>query len=140
MKQTSIFGNPAYRFGAGVLGIWLVISLFIVGIYYLIWKSSAPDSASPSATTSTYAFENEFSVAAAVIHQNTGEALVRLEGFNIPVKFKFNTDPTIEITDLEIGEITSVYGKSFNDFTTRQDHRSINAALVAYIKQNEANQ
>jgi len=140
MEQTSIFGNPAYRFGAGVLAIWLVISLFIVGVFYLIWTSSSSNSSLPSANTTTYSYENEFSVAAGVIHQNTGEALVKLEGFNIPVKFKFNTDPTIEITDLEIGEITSVYGKSFNDFTTRQDHRSINAALVAYIKQNEANQ
>jgi len=140
MEQTSIFGNPAYRFGAGVLGIWLVISLFIVGIFYLIWTSSTSDSALPSATTSTYSFENEFSVAAGVVHQNTGEALVKLEGFNIPVKFKFTTDPTIEITDLEIGEITTVYGNEFNDFTDWKDHKAINAALVAYIKNNGANQ
>ena len=70
----------------------------------------------------------------------TGDALVKLEGFNIPVKFEFSTEPKIEITNLEIGSITTVYDKPFNDFTTREDHKAINAALVAYIKNNGANQ
>lgn len=144
MEQTTILSNPAVRFGAGAIGIWFLMSLFIALIFAAIWhniniSSSKPATKVPS-VSATQQFENEFSVAAGAIHQNSGEALVKLEGFNIPVKFDFTTDPKIEITNLEIGQITTVYGKEFNDFTDWKDHKAINAALVAYIKKNGVNQ
>ncbi len=146
MEQTTIIGNPSVRFTFGAVGIWLALTMFASFIFLAIfWSANYKAPAPKPATTvpsvsATQQFENEFSVAAAVIHQNSGEALVKLEGFHIPVKFEYATEPDIEITNLEIGAITTVYDKPFNDFTTREDHKAINAALVAYIKQNGANQ
>lgn len=146
MEQTPVISNPGVRFTFGALGIWLALTMCASFIFLaMFWsanhKAPVPKPATTIPTVSaTQQFQNEFSVAGAAIHSNSGEALVKLEGFNIPVKFDFATDPEIEITNLEIGAITTVYDKPFNDFTTREDHKAINAALVAYIKNNGANQ
>ncbi|NNP68931.1 hypothetical protein [Acinetobacter sp. Ac_5812] len=137
MEQTTILSNPAVRFGAGAIGVWVLMSLLIAAIFAAIWHNiNAPLQNLPPTKEERYSFQNEFFVSAGAIHKNSGEALVKLEGFNIPVKFDFETDPKIEITNLEIGQITTVYGKDFNDFTNWEDHKAINAALVAYIKKN----
>ena len=61
------------------------------------------------------------------------DALIKLGGFYIPVKFSYDSEPKVEITSLEIGAITDVNGKGYNDFTNYEDHKAINTALVTYI-------
>lgn len=77
----------------------------------------------------------------------TGEAVIDLDNFRVPVKFVFNssvkqigdlTDTEITIENLEIGVITDITGThQYSDFTNWRDHKAINTALIAYIKKNK---
>ncbi|HCQ9757723.1 TPA: hypothetical protein OMQ82_003869, partial [Acinetobacter baumannii] len=79
--------------------------------------------------------------------ENSGEAVIRIDGFKLNVSFDFDgvadsygvagSDFTAaEITNLAIESVTDLSGKPFNDFTNRDDHRNINTLLVGYIDRN----
>ncbi|MDC5046802.1 hypothetical protein OHW25_12795 [Acinetobacter baumannii] len=107
-----------------------------------------------SSVPSNYNYESEQVVAseyqllaATKTGENSGEAVVRIDGFKLKVGFDFQgvkdsygvtgSDFTAaEITNLAIESVTDLRGKPFNDFTNRDDHKNINILLVGYIDRN----
>ncbi|EPH1361850.1 hypothetical protein MRU54_003883 [Acinetobacter baumannii] len=127
----------------GVTAIAVLVAL--VSCEYRSANSSVP---------SNYNYESKQVVAseyqllaATKTGENSGEALVRIDGFKLKVGFDFQgvkdsygvtgSDFTAaEITNLAIESVTDLRGKPFNDFTNRDDHRNINTLLVGYIDRN----
>ncbi|MBP8005838.1 hypothetical protein MMO38_13910 [Acinetobacter sp. NIPH 1852] len=134
MEQTPIISNPAFRFTVGAVCVWFAATIAIV-FALLVYNNKATANPAPI-PTNDFIFASEFEVVGAHILPTSSNALLKLGGFYIPVKFSFDTDP-VSISSLEIGEITDVNGKGYNDFTNRQDHQAINSALVAYIKEGQ---
>lgn len=83
-----------------------------------------------------------------ITSKNTGTGLINLDGYLVPVDFKFETYPSdygieetaftaVDITNLEIGQITDRNGNHIDDFTNFQDHKRINEALKNFIEGNK---
>ncbi|WP_151742786.1 MULTISPECIES: hypothetical protein [unclassified Acinetobacter] len=83
-----------------------------------------------------------------ITSKNTGTGLINLDGFLVPVDFKFDAYPSdygvhgteyvaVEITQLDIGQILNKNGKQSDDFTNFQDHKNINEALKNFIEVNK---
>lgn len=133
MGQSSLLNNPAFRFTAGAIVTWIVITIALF-LALVAYNNKASASAKPTPIPANqFEFVSEFEVMGAHLSPKSSDALIKLGGFYIPVKFTFDTEPKVEITNLEVGEITDLNGKGYNDFTNYQDHKAINAALVAYI-------
>ncbi|WPP56302.1 hypothetical protein SOI69_03260 [Acinetobacter pittii] len=127
----------------------------ITAIAVLVALGSCEYRSANSSVPSNYNYESEQVVAseyqllaATKIGENSGEALVRIDGFKLKVGFDFQgvkdsygvtgSDFTAaEITNLAIESVTDLRGKPFNDFTNRDDHRNINTLLVGYIDRNK---
>ena len=86
-------------------------------------------------------------VAAMDLQENTGTAVVRLDGFTLDVNFKYNTIEddygvpgsdfmNAEILDLAVDQAYDNSGNKISDFTDFNDHLTINAMLVAHMLQN----
>ena len=86
-------------------------------------------------------------VAAMTLQENTGTAVVRLDGFTLDVNFKYNTIEddygvpgsdfmNAEILDLAVDQAYDNSGNKISDFTDFNDHLTINAMLVAHMLQN----
>lgn len=126
----------------------------ITAIAVLVALGSCEYRSANSSVPSNYNYESEQVVAseyqllaATKTGENSGEALVRIDGFKLKVGFDFQgvkdsygvagSDFTAaEITNLAIESVTDLRGKPFNDFTNRDDHRNINTLLVGYIDRN----
>ncbi|MFP0263721.1 hypothetical protein [Acinetobacter pittii] len=126
----------------------------ITAIAVLVALGSCEYRSANSSVPSNYNYESEQVVAseyqllaATKTGENSGEAVVRIDGFKIKVGFDFQgvkdsygvagSDFTAaEITNLAIESVTDLRGKPFNDFTNRDDHRNINTLLVGYIDRN----
>ncbi len=133
MEQSSLLNNPAFRFTAGAIGTWIVITIALF-LALVAYNNKASATAKPAPIPANqYVYVSEFEVLGAHLSPKSSDAMIKLGGFYIPVKFTFDLEPKVEITSLEIGEITDVNGKGYNDFTNNQDHKAINSALVAYI-------
>lgn len=85
-------------------------------------------------------------VAAMHLNDESGTAVVRLDGFTLDVSFDFErVDDSFgvpgseftnaEITILAIDNITDEFGYKIPDFTDFNDHRAINQLLVAHMLQ-----
>lgn len=127
----------------------------ITAIAVLVALGSCEYRSANSSVPSNYNYESEQVVAseyqllaATKTGENSGEALVRIDGFKLKVGFDFQgvkdsygvagSDFTAaEITNLAIESVTDLRGKPFNDFTNRDDHRNINTLLVGYIDRNK---
>lgn len=148
MEQNTIQSNSALPFGKVVLGTWTTASLLVIGI---AWAVSSCDyqtahSSQPSIANVTPSY---YGITALKLTSDiTGEAVINLDGFRIPVKFVFDTHPdsygvpgseftAVEIINLEIGQITDANGNNYKDFTIYDDHRNINAQLAAYIERHK---
>ncbi|ENX02580.1 hypothetical protein F900_01026 [Acinetobacter modestus] len=123
-----------------VLLTWLFAALFIFCWYWAINKVQASDTITPILEQQVIT-QDYYQVATTKLTSNiTGDAIVSMGSFIVPVKFTFDTsiehdESVIEINNLEIGVITDITGKhKYNDFTINLDHQGINAALVSYIK------
>ncbi|MCU4328696.1 hypothetical protein KTG55_02660 [Acinetobacter pittii] len=126
----------------------------ITAIAVLVALGSCEYRSANSSVPSNYNYESEQVVAseyqllaATKTGENSGEAVVRIDGFKLKVGFDFKgvkdsygvagSDFTAaEITNLAIESVTDLRGKPFNDFTNRDDHRNINTLLVGYIDRN----
>lgn len=126
----------------------------ITAIAVLVALGSCEYRSANSSVPSNYNYESKQVVAseyqllaATKTGENSGEAVVRIDGFKLKVGFDFEgvkdsygvagSDFTAaEITNLAIESVTDLSGKSFNDFTNRDDHRNINILLVGYIDRN----
>lgn len=148
MEQKTIQSNSAFQFGKVVFSTWAVTSITLFGIataitscdYNLAHSSTAPYA---NVTSSSYGV-----MSLQLTSDITGEAVINIDGFNVPVKFVFDKHKdsygvpgseftAIEITNLEIGQITDSNGNNYKDFTIFDDHRNINAQLAAYIEKNK---
>ncbi|MCU4502093.1 hypothetical protein KTI78_02820 [Acinetobacter sp. WU_MDCI_Abxe161] len=127
----------------------------ITAIAVLVALGSCEYRSANSSVPSNYNYESEQVVAseyqllaATKTGENSGEAVVRIDGFKLKVGFDFQgvkdsygvagSDFTAaEITNLAIESVTDLRGKPFNDFTNRDDHRNINTLLVGYIDRNK---
>ncbi|MDC5531605.1 hypothetical protein OHX10_08985 [Acinetobacter baumannii] len=108
-----------------------------------------------SSVPSNYSYESEQVVASEYellavkkTGENSGEAVIRIDGFKLNVSFDFDgvadsygvagSDFTAaEITNLSIESVTDLSGKPWNDFTNHDDHKNINILLVGYIDRNK---
>ncbi|MCU4333819.1 hypothetical protein [Acinetobacter pittii] len=126
----------------------------ITAIAVLVALGSCEYRSANSSVPSNYNYESEQVVAseyqllaATKTGENSGEAVIRIDGFKLKVGFDFQgvkdsygvagSDFTAaEITNLAIESVTDLRGKPFNDFTNRDDHRNINTLLVGYIDRN----
>ena len=79
--------------------------------------------------------------------KDSGTAVIRLNGFTLDVSFQFERIEdgygvngsefmNADITNLAIDNVIDESGNTIRDFTTADDHRSINAMLVAHMLQN----
>lgn len=147
MEQKLSQNNITFSF-SNVMLISAVISLTIfVGISIAF---SQPVSSEPSKTdtfipdirSSSYSV-----VKLSITSKNTGTGSVNLDGYLVPVDFKFDTQEyldesgsshlSVEITRLDIGQIIASNGNKPSDFTNYQDHRNINEALKNFIEVNK---
>ncbi len=144
MEQNTIQSNSAFQFGKVVLGTWVTASLFIVGM-----ASAVSSCEYRTAKASAIVQPSYYGVMALKLTSDiTGEAVINLDGFRVPVKFVFDKHPdsygvpgseftAVDIINLEIGQITDANGNNYKDFTIYDDHRNINAQLAAYIEKNK---
>ncbi|MDC5167770.1 hypothetical protein NRA36_04135 [Acinetobacter baumannii] len=126
----------------------------VTAIAVLVALGSCEYRTANSSVPSNYSYESEQVVASEYellavkkTGENSGEAVIRIDGFKLNVSFDFDgvadsygvagSDFTAaEITNLAIESVTDLSGKPFNDFTNRDDHRNINTLLVGYIDRN----
>jgi hypothetical protein len=149
MEQKLSQNNITFSF-SNVMLISTVISLLIfVGISIAF---SQPVSSEPSKTdtfipdirSSSYGVVN-----LSITSKNTGIGEVHLDGYLVPVDFKFEVQlrdygvteskyPDVTITRLDIGRIkNSSNGEFVDDFTNFQDHLQINEAIKNFIEVNK---
>lgn len=142
MEQKTFEDNSAFRFGTVVLATWTISTVLILSGAWVVSKVTSNKS---EPTYTNLITESYYKVMTANVNpDHTGQAVINLDNFKVPVKFSFEntvqhsgpiTEPLINIKSLEIGPITDMSGKHhYRDFTNYQDHKGINAALVAHIK------
>lgn len=151
MEQNVILDNPSTTtlpFWKVLTGTMFLASGLIFGGAAALDKYHRYKASQVQPIYSQYSAElskSSYEVMAAHLSSNiTGEAVIDMDNFKVPVKFVFNSkiqyssavaEPVIDIQSLEIGVITNMAGTSeFSDFTNFEDHQAINAAIVAYIK------
>ena len=87
-------------------------------------------------------------VAAMDLQEDSGTAVVRLDGFTLDVSFEYSTVEdsygvpgsdfmNAEITRLNVDQAYDTSGNKISDFTDFNDHLSINAMLVAHMLKNK---
>lgn len=148
MEQNTIQSNSALHFGKVVFASWTAASLLVVGIAWAVSSCGyqTAHSSQPSIANITPSYYGVMTLK--LTSDITGEAVINLDGFRVPVKFVFDTHPdsygvpgseftAVEIINLEIGQITDANGNNYKDFTIYDDHRNINAQLAAYIEKNK---
>ncbi|WP_212388440.1 hypothetical protein [Acinetobacter junii] len=148
MEQNTIQSNSALPFGKVVLGTWAASSLLIFGIASAVSSCDyqTAHSSQPSIANVTPSYYGVMTLK--LTSDITGEAVINLDGFRVPVKFVFDKHPdsygvpgseftAVDIIKLEIGQITDFKGNKYRDFTIFDDHRNINAQLAAYIEKHK---
>ncbi|WP_288401695.1 hypothetical protein [uncultured Acinetobacter sp.] len=133
-------------FGGVMLGTMLVATVIVFGGHTLAVKIAKDRESNniPAAAQQTIVTQNYYQVASAKLTSDiTGEALISMSEFIVPIKFVYDTstkfnEKVIDIRRLDIGVITDVSGKhQYRDFTNDLDHQGINTALVSYIKKHK---
>ncbi len=141
MEQKIIKGNSAWQFGKVVLMSW---SLATGGVVAVVWASSKAVQQDevpfiPDVKPSAYGVTTLH-----LTSDHTGEAVINLDGFKVPVTFVFEKQnesygaksyTTVEITNLEVGQITDGNKNQYSDFTVFADHVNINRQIAKHIEQ-----
>ncbi|WP_336148532.1 hypothetical protein [Acinetobacter ursingii] len=145
MEQNTLKHNTAYivlsRLKRWALGSALIFGL--TGACALVSEKPTQVATYPITKPS------EYGVSAIKVDndKNSGEAVIKLDGFFIYTSFDFKAHEenygvigseheVIEITNLAIDQITSINGHEYNDFTTRDDVINIKNLVAAYIEKN----
>ncbi|ENW95749.1 hypothetical protein [Acinetobacter sp. NIPH 298] len=148
MEQKTIQSNSALHFGKAVFATWTAASISVIAIAAAV---SSCDYQAAHSSTVTYANVQPSSYGVMTLNitsDNSGEAVINLDGFRVPVKFLFDKHPdsygvpgseftAVDITNLEIGQITDANGNNYKDFTIFDDHLNINAQIAAYIEKSK---
>lgn len=108
--------------------------------------ASKPESTFFQPNSLLTAAPSEYSISNVKLTSNsTGEALIKIDGFQVQVGFDFDAHPdsygvigsdfvSIEVLNLAIDKVTDANGREFNDFTNSDDHRNINQLIVAFVE------
>lgn len=147
MEQNVLNHNRSFTFGKSMLVscVFSVVALaFLAGAYDLVTKPPAIAPALTSAKTkSVYGL-----LAVKITSENTGEAVINLDGFRVYTSFDFdkfqdtNGAPNgeftgIEITNLAVDQVFDANGNNYNDFTNPDDIRNIITVIKAHVQQNK---
>lgn len=147
MEQNVLNHNRGFTFGKSMLVscVFSVATLaFLAGAYDLVTKPPATAPALTSAKTkSVYGL-----LAVKITSENTGEAVINLDGFRVYTSFDFDkfvdSNGThggeftgIEITNLAVDQVFDANGNNYNDFTNSDDIRNIISVIKAHIQQNK---
>lgn len=148
MEQNTIQSNSAFQFGKSLFGVWVFIGISVIGIASAVSSCDyhAAHSSQPTLANVKPSYHGVMTLK--LTSDNSGEAVINLDGFRVPVKFVFDKHPdsygvpgseftAVDIINLEIGQITDANGNNYKDFTIFDDHRNINAQLAAYIEKNK---
>lgn len=144
MEQNTLNHNrPGIQLRMKHVAIGASMLFGLTGAYALVSEKPTPVATYPASKPS------EYGVSAIKVDskKNTGEAVIKLDGFYIYTSFDFTTleenygvigseHEVIEITNLAIDQITSINGHEYNDFTTRDDVINIKNLVAAYIEKN----
>ncbi|MDA3542514.1 hypothetical protein MKL51_06035 [Acinetobacter sp. AOR18_HL] len=147
MEQNVLNHNRGFTFGKSMLVscVFSVATLaFLAGAYDLVTKPPATAPALTSTKTkSVYGL-----LAVKITSENTGEAVINLDGFRVYTSFDFdkfvdsNSAPGgeftgIEITNLAVDQVFDANGNNYNDFTNSDDIRNIISVIKAHVQQNK---
>lgn len=133
--------TKSYRFNSNALGLSILGAFSILSIGALAFESkqSVPHYEVRVAPSETGVQSLQLT------SDNSGVAVIKLDEFRIQVSFDFEAHPdsygvpdsdftAIDITSLEVVQITDTDGQKYSDFTDHNDHRNINLLLAAYIE------
>jgi len=144
MEQNTLNHNrPSFQIRMKHIALGSAMLFGLTGAYALVSEKPAP------ITTYPISKPTKYGVSAIKLDnsKNTGEAVIKLDGFFIYTSFDFTEREenygvigseyqVIQITNLAIDRITSLNGHEYNDFTDRDDHRNINTLIATHIEKN----
>lgn len=148
MEQKLSHDNITFSFSNVMFITAIIAFILFTGVSIAVSKPVDVDSfnetkSMPDVRPSTYSVTQ-----LSITSQNTGTGLINLDGYLVPLDFKFiayqsdygvsgSEYAAVEIQDLEIGQILNPNGKKVDDFTNFQDHKNINEALKNFIEVNK---
>lgn len=144
MEQNTINHNrPSIGLQMKHVALGVALLTGLTGAYALVSEKPTPVATYPVNKPS------EYGVSAIKVDndKNSGEAVIKLDGFFIYTSFDFaaheenygvigSEHEVIEITNLAIDRITSISGHEYNDFTTRDDVLNIKNLVANHIEKN----
>ena len=144
MEQNTLNHNrPSMHLSLKHVALGSALLFGLTGAYVLASEKPTPVATYPVTKPS------EYGVSAIKVDndKNSGEAVIKLDGFFIYTSFDFETLPDsygvpgseteiVDITNLAIDRITSINGHEYNDFTTSEDVINIKNLVANYIEKN----
>ncbi|WP_334069804.1 hypothetical protein [Acinetobacter colistiniresistens] len=149
MKQIAINNNPSFQFGKVMLASWALATGAVGGAALIATKLTHSQ---PQPEAPTYSFGNTHSdygvLAVQVTSESTGNAVVNLDGFKVYTSFDFDSFQdsngqlggeftAIEITNLSVDKVLTMYGDDYGDFTNKNDIRNMITVITAHIEKNK---
>ncbi len=130
----------------GFIKVAALAGLFTTGVIAFAYNPDAteykPPVAIPAVTPSVYEVQT-----LKLDSDHSGTAVIKLDDYILKVGFDFDKYPAdygvrgseyteVEVSNLAINNVKSIYGAEFNDFTVDSDHRAINQLIAGYIMRN----
>ncbi|EXB47255.1 hypothetical protein J522_1906 [Acinetobacter baumannii 146457] len=148
MEQKLSQDNISFSFPNVVLVTAIIFFIVLFGISIAVSQPidinpPPQNNAIPDVRASTYGVTQ-----LSITSKNTGTGLINLDGYLVPLDFKFESYPSdygspgseytaVDITWFDIGQILNPNGKKVDDFTNFQDHKNISEALKNFIEANK---
>lgn len=148
LKPSSINPTVTHRVQPlGFVKVAALAGLFTTGVIAFAYDpyvaEYTPATVIPNTTPSIYGIQK-----LNLDSKHSGKATIKLDDYILQVGFDFESHPdsygvpgsdftTVEITNLSIDDIKSIYGAEFSDFTDYNDHRNINLLIAGYIERNK---
>ena len=147
MEQNVLNHNRSYTLGKSFLvgSVFSVATLVgLTGAYALVTKPIQP--------APVYSFGNTHSMygvmSVKITSENTGEAIVNLDGYHVFTSFDFELVPdyngalgsdtkAVFITNLAVDRVLKSNGGFYNDFTNADDIRNMISVITAHIEKNK---
>ncbi|RZG71839.1 hypothetical protein [Acinetobacter sp. WCHAc060025] len=130
----------------GFIKVAALAGLFTTGVIAFAYNPDSteykPPVTIPAITPSTYEVQT-----LKLDSDHSGTAVIKLDDYILKVGFDFDKYPAdygvrgseyteVEVSNLAIDDVKSIYGAKFNDFTVDADHRAINQLIAGYIMRN----
>ncbi|NAR55563.1 hypothetical protein GPS59_16755, partial [Acinetobacter haemolyticus] len=93
MEQNTIQSNSAFQFGKSLFGVWVFIGISVIGIASAVSSCDyhAAHSSQPTLANVKPSYHGVMTLK--LTSDNSGEAVINLDGFRVPVKFVFDKHP-----------------------------------------------